>query len=197
MYVYAKFLPDLIIDEKTLAAMVEEGRAHLSEFSRVPIGNIVETLGRTARLWEEDSPYFRRALDALSKEISFSPQMIRETLKMIPGLLSGECLLKRVTGEFGNPDILDRFVRRKSFDGKVRAFPIGVLFHVTAGNVFLGCIDSLLMGFLTKNVSIMKLSSRNQSFPFIFAESIPTDPPTHRPTDSPPSPRGAALDMVF
>jgi phenylacetate-CoA ligase len=54
----------------------------------------------------------------------------------------------------------------------VRTTPKGVILHVTAGNVFLSSIDSLIMGFLTKNLSIVKVSSSNQFFPFFFASKL-------------------------
>ena len=98
--------------------------------------------------------------------------MIEHSLGIIPELLSEKNMRARVTADFGDVALLDNFVAGRSFGGRQRAFPLGVLFHVSAGNVFLGAIDSLLMGFLTKNVSVVKLSSRNVTFPHLFAESI-------------------------
>src|SRR5690606_2217208 len=43
---------------------------------------------------------------------------------------------------------------------------------VTAGNVFLSAIDSLIMGFLTKNISLLKVSSQNKYFPLYFAKKL-------------------------
>jgi len=68
--------------------------------------------------------------------------------------------------------MLDHFVKTPAFAGRVRAMPLGVVLHVTAGNVFLSSIDSLIMGLLTKNLSILKVSSQNTLFPMFFAQQL-------------------------
>jgi phenylacetate-coenzyme A ligase PaaK-like adenylate-forming protein len=54
----------------------------------------------------------------------------------------------------------------------VRAVPQGILLQVTAGNVFLGFLDALVSALLTKNVSIVKVSSGNQTFPALLARAL-------------------------
>jgi len=172
MYVYGKF-DEIKLDREFIQKIIDEGNNHKSpEFSDTPLSRIIETLDSVGALWKENSQYYKKAIKILSDEISFSLPAVEETLKLIPELLSRKKLLNRIESEFGDAVILDSFVKRHGFEGGVRAFPSGVIFHVTAGNVFLGAIDSLLMGFLTKNISILKLSSKNQSFPMLFARSI-------------------------
>ncbi len=123
-------------------------------------------------------------LDAFSRE-SFSealPEIIRDsgfaaadaeaTLGLLPNLLCRESLEKRLRAEFTNIRVLDTFTKIPHGSFKVRAVPLGVLLHVTAGNVFLSAIDSLIMGFITKNVSILKVSGQNRFFPLFFAEKL-------------------------
>lgn len=142
------------------------------ELAQTPIDTILDVLHLLGQNWREGTAYYNEALEKLPAEISFSKEMIEETLKIIPALLDRENLVKRLNAELGDYKILDRFSRVEGFEGKLRAFPLGTLLHVSAGNVFLGCIDSLLMGLLTKNISILKLSSQNQIFPELFARSF-------------------------
>lgn len=115
---------------------------------------------------------FDEALPALINESGFSEEETRKTLALLPGLLSRESLEKRVKTEFGNERVLDQFVKIPHGQFKTKAIPLGVVLHVTAGNVFLSSIDSLIMGFLTKNLSILKVSSSNKFFPVFFAEKL-------------------------
>lgn len=172
MMIFGKQAEAFEITPKRMEELIAEAREKKAALARVPVAKIIHVLDRVGALWREGSPYYKRALEALPDEISFSPAMIEETLRLVPGLFCRDTVKQRLASELGNIACLDEFSSHDHFQGYVRAFPLGVVFHVTAGNVFLGCIDSLLMGFLTKNVSILKLSSENQIFPAIFAESL-------------------------
>lgn len=115
---------------------------------------------------------FDDALPELVRESGFSEDETRKTLSLLPDLLKRKNLEKRIKAEFGNGEILDRFVKPQNGTYKVKAVPQGILLHVTAGNVFLSSIDSLLMGFITKNLSILKVSGQNKFFPNYFAEKL-------------------------
>lgn len=115
---------------------------------------------------------FDDALPGLIQESGFSAEETKKTLGLLPGLLSKESLLKRLNGEFTKIGVLDGFTKLPGSSAKVRAVPQGLLLHVTAGNVFLSSIDSLVMGFLTKNLSLLKTSGQNRFFPLYFAEKL-------------------------
>lgn len=115
---------------------------------------------------------FTDALPELVKESGFSEEETSKTLSLLPQILNRENLEKRIRSEFTNIDVLDRFAKIPSGTFKVRAVPKGILLHVTAGNVFLSAIDSLVMGFLTKNLSVVKVSSQNKFFPVYFANKL-------------------------
>ncbi len=136
------------------------------EFSRIKLESIIDLLdafGKTS---------FLEALPELIKESGFSEDETRKTLSLLPGLLKKENLEKRVKAEFIRPEVLDQFTKLPHAVAKTRAVPQGIILHVTAGNVFLSCIDSLIMGFLTKNLSVVKVSSQNKFFPTFFAEKL-------------------------
>lgn len=156
----------------TLKTLIHEARAQVPRLTATPIDRIADVLARVGKTWVRGSPNWERALQVTAGEVAFSRPMIEHSLAVIPELLSRKNMMARLKADLGDPALLDGFVASRSFGGRERALPLGVLFHVSAGNVFLGAIDSLLMGFLTKNVSVVKLSSRNLTFPTLFADSI-------------------------
>ena len=172
MYVFGRSVADAVCDEPFLKQAFAEARTHSPQMVSQSIESMVQVLDRLSKIWGHGSRYWTRAFEMTKGELPFSDDMISYSLDVIPELLRATNVMARIKADFGSPDKLDRFVRSHAFSGRERAFPLGILFHVSAGNVFLGAIDSLLMGFLTKNVSIVKLSSRNLSFPMLFAESL-------------------------
>jgi phenylacetate-coenzyme A ligase PaaK-like adenylate-forming protein len=135
-------------------------------FSKVKTDQIIDLLDAFGKTSFED------ALPELIAESGFSEEETRKTLGLLPGLLSRESLSKRIEAEFVRPEVLDHFTKLPGGSARVKAVPQGVLLHVTAGNVFLSSIDSLIMGFLTKNLSILKVSSQNKFFPTFFAQKL-------------------------
>lgn len=133
----------------------------------------IDVLRRTGLLWADPASPFRRRAQALMPKVSgFSPEMVRRTLGIIPALLDGDALRKRLSSELGRPDALDAWSLEPESQSALKAFPLGSVLHVAAGNVFLGCIDSIVMSFLTNNVTILRLSSADTEFPLLFAESL-------------------------
>jgi phenylacetate-coenzyme A ligase PaaK-like adenylate-forming protein len=141
-------------------------------FALTSLEEIITILDGFSKLWIPDSKFFNEALPQLIKESGFSDEEVNSTLSLLSGLLSRESLEARVRSEFTNDKVLDQFTKLPHFGGLVKAVPKGILLHVTAGNVFLSSIDSLIMGFLTKNISVLKVSSSNQFFPLFFAEKL-------------------------
>ncbi len=137
-----------------------------------PLSEIIDLLDAFGKEWTADSDLVRSCLPALQEESGFSAEETRKTLLLLPALLRQEALWSRVRAEFGKTEVLDRFAKTPGAQARVRAVPSGVVLHVTAGNVFLSSIDSLLMGFLTKNVSLLKVSSQNKFFPVYFARKL-------------------------
>lgn len=125
--------------------------------------NLLDAFGKTS---------FAEAIPELVQESGFSQEETIKTLAILPELLKKENLEKRIKAEFTRPEVLDQFIKLPHATNKTRAVPQGILLHVTAGNVFLSSIDSLIMGFLTKNLSILKVSSQNKFFPQFFAQKL-------------------------
>lgn len=154
------------------ADLFQQAKSKKSALAQTKINDIIQVLHDFGQHWANTPTLTEAALAGMRSQLAFSEEMVRATLGIIPELLSREALTKRVQAEFGSLDVLDNFTPAKHGLGLVQAFPVGEILHVTAGNVFVSCIDSLLMGFLTKNVSYVKLSSRNLFFPFFFAKAL-------------------------
>jgi phenylacetate-CoA ligase len=144
-------------------------RATKREFQRIPVFEIIDLLDRFGKSFPA---FFAEALEGLNSEGNLSAEENEETLELLPELLSRENLEKRLNAEFTKPQVLDQFVKLPHATAKTRALSRGLTLHVTAGNVFLGAIDSLVMGFLTKSPSIVKVSGRNKFFPLFFAQKL-------------------------
>jgi phenylacetate-coenzyme A ligase PaaK-like adenylate-forming protein len=140
--------------------------------AQTPIQEIIEVLSQVSKAWSKDSSYYQRALDYLENEKSFSSEMNVGTLDLLPTLLDKSNLEKRLQTEFKNIRTLDGPDQLKGYEGKIYYAPLGTVLHVTAGNVFLGAIDSIIMGVLTKNISLVKLSQKNLFVPNLFIESL-------------------------
>lgn len=140
--------------------------------SSTKVETILNLLDAFSEVWSENSETFNNALPKLILESGFSKEETRKTLALLPSLLKRESLERRLKGEFLRSEILDQFIKLPNQTARVHAVPAGIVLHVTAGNVFLSSIDSLIMGFLTKNLSVLKVSSQNQFFPLYFAEAL-------------------------
>ena len=140
--------------------------------AQAELDSIITLLDSFSNEWREGSSSFSEALPKLISESGFSEEETRKTLNLLPGLLTRHSLEKRIKAEFTKNEVLDRFTKLPGQEAMVKAVPCGTILHVTAGNVFLSSIDSLIMGFLTKNLSILKVSSQNKFFPVFFAEKL-------------------------
>ncbi len=128
-----------------------------------------EILDLLDRFSDED---FSDAISEVIRESGLTPEEAKKTVDLLPSLLKRESVERRIRAEFIRPEVLDQFTKMHHGSFKVRAVPRGLLLHITAGNVFLSSIDSLIMGFLTKNLSIIKVSSQNKFFPVYFARKL-------------------------
>ena len=133
---------------------------------------VIETLVKAGKLFKKGGKYRKAALAHLKEHITFSEPVIDKSLDVIPELLNKQAMNKRMSMELFLPYALETTVERRGYDGLIRAMPKGVVLHVGAGNVFLGILDSLVIGFLTKNVNIVKLSSSGSNFINIFMDAL-------------------------
>lgn len=139
------------------------------EFENTPIDRIFYILQETAvKICDREGIYFKRIMDELPKALNYSSEMVETALDMLPDILSVKTLKERLK-PLGDYKILDNFVKE---DYTKKVVPIGSVLHVCAGNIFLGSIDSLVLGLITKNINVLKVSSDDLIFPIIFYEAL-------------------------
>jgi phenylacetate-coenzyme A ligase PaaK-like adenylate-forming protein len=169
---------DPLTGEKT-GEILGRARQLQSEIERVPVSEILNLFDRLATLWSDpDYPPVRESLERLPAMIGFSPPMIREGIRTMCSLLRRRNMEVRIDCDLGGTGFLDRWTLHRRFQGYMMARPRGVVAHISAGNVFVGGVDSLIQGIVTKNVNIMKMSSVDPLFPRLFAESLRDNDPT-------------------
>ncbi len=160
------------LDQKIAYELYIQARAKISQFAEIPIEDILDVLDRTGKLWQPTGEFYLQAMKELPQEISFSPEMIKISLDIIPKILNKHTLYARIESEILQPQLLDSKQNSSRFLGELKTYPVGVVSHITAGNVFLGFLDSLIMAIITKNISMVKLSGQNHIFPELFMKSL-------------------------
>lgn len=131
---------------------------------------ILSALDEVGRAWK-GGRYREKATEILRETSGLSEATIAEGLDMLPEILSGSVLEKRIVAELGG-DFLDGWGRGPVDGVELFAAPLGSLLHVLAGNAFVSGVESLVNGIVTKNLNVVKVSSSDRSFPYLFLESI-------------------------
>jgi len=167
-----------LTDSHVLTADIARTRlsaARLEDLSRrfreTPIDDILAVLAEVGELLADPTELYRReAMEALPSLLNYSPEMVAAGLDMLPQMLARESLKLRLA-PLGDYHCLDHFVREK-WRRWNRAIPVGSVCHVAAGNVFLGSVDSLVHGIVTKNVNLLKVSGQDLLFPTLFFRAL-------------------------
>lgn len=147
----------------------EAMRERIEAFSQVPVDEVLSLLERVGKRLTEPGLYRDRILETMPDVTGFSLPMVEKGMEVLEGLLSREALEERISC-LGDRRALDGWTVSRG--RPVRARPLGAVCHVAAGNIFLGSVDSLVMGMITKNVNVLKISRQDPIFPFIFLEAL-------------------------
>lgn len=161
------------LSTREVESIIARARAMRPALDAVAQPYLLDLLDRVGQAWSDpDYPYRQEALKKLPAMIGFSPAMIEQGIKVMAGLLKRENLLTRLSCDLGDAHFLENWVFDARFQGYIKAQPLGVVAHVSAGNVFVGGVDTLIQGIMTKNVNLMKMSSVDPLFPVLFARSL-------------------------
>lgn len=128
------------------------------------IETILDILNRVGRLWLKEGIFYDRA----SKVVRQDQQ---NELSIFSSLFRYGDLKQRLEKELENLESLNKFSKDGYGDAKYYA-PLGILLHITAGNTLLGAVDSLIMGLITRNINILKISDKNYKIMELFLESL-------------------------
>ncbi len=156
-----------------MEAVLDEAHARKAALQELPLGQILDLLHKVGRAWADPAyPYRRQAVEVLPDTIRFSGPMIEQGILTLADLLTRANLETRLDCDLGSAAYLDGWVFHPRFGGHMMAQPRGVVAHVSAGNVFVGGVDTLIQGIVTKNVNLMKMASIDPLFPVLFARSL-------------------------
>jgi phenylacetate-coenzyme A ligase PaaK-like adenylate-forming protein len=175
VYVFGEFHQQQEIAARApLVALMEQARSKVTTMQELLLDKILIVFDRLGKLWQnEEYPYRQKVFYHLTHEEKMSPQAANRDLDMVSQLLRVNSLRRRLATSFPYPlSVLDQWYRPLGFAGKIRALPRGILVHICAGNVFLGALDSLIMGIVSKNVNIVKLPSHDPAMLLHFLASL-------------------------
>ncbi len=174
IYVFGEILKiDSTINKEDIKKMIIDGKENFLKIQSYSVDQIIDVLSDVGKSWEDpEYKYRKNALEKLPDLIGFSSAMIEEGIKTMTGLLKRKSLEIRLDCDLGNKEYLDSWIYNDVFDGHIMAQPLGIVAHISAGNVFVGAVDTLVQGIVTKNINIMKMSSVDPVFPILFARSI-------------------------
>ncbi|MFZ2960535.1 MAG: acyl-CoA reductase [Candidatus Ozemobacteraceae bacterium] len=182
-FIFGKTLPGLHLTPEAVPTLLSDARACASGAGLVPMATVFSILDRVAEIWSNrDGDLYRSAMEELPGITSFSAAMVAEGLAVVAALCRSDGLRQRLRGDLGDGGaaLLDGWVSRPDLGYDLRALPHAPVLHLTAGNVFVGAVDSLLAGIITKNVNILKMSHVDPVFPVLFLESLRrSDPDNH------------------
>ena len=173
-YIFGKLINiDGNIDSKFMNNLLLEANKIKEEYKQVDLEEILNLLDKLSDLWSDENYKYRKiALKEVPDRIGFSPEMVNAGIEVMVDLLKKQNLLTRLNCDLGSASFLKQWTLDKEFKGYIKAQPLGVVAHISAGNVFVGGVDSLIQGIVTKNINIMKMSTVDPIFPVLFAKSL-------------------------
>jgi len=172
-YIYGEFVERDKITPKMVEEMVKKGKTIAKKLSQVSVHEIIEIINRASYILEDkDNELHNEIVKQLPQVVGFSEPMVEEGIKTLTDIMRRENVITRINVDLGKCEVLDEFTYNDYFKGYIKAQPRGLVAHISAGNVFVGAMDSLVQGLVTKNVNILKMSGNDTLFPLIFAKAI-------------------------
>lgn len=135
----------------------------------------IELLDKCAKLWL-NKDYSTKHIEVISKITNQSFDLVKLELESTMNLLLIENIEKLMVEELGSKAVLDNWIET-SYGWKHRQ-PRGVGFHNVSGNAFVVIPITILMGLLSKNCNIIKVSGDEPYFAHVFYESLCEIDPT-------------------
>jgi long-chain-fatty-acyl-CoA reductase len=145
----------------------------------VPLNQIIAFLTNVGHNWKS-SEYARRRtyISNLQRHRGYARKMAETEANWIAMLLSSHYRhYDQVAAELGSWHVVDEWVPRE--EAYVRALPRGRVLHVLPGNVPLSSVASIIRALLTKNSSILKVSSEDPLTPIALLLSFMDVDPMH------------------
>lgn len=173
-YIFGKFVQTFEpLGAKELEEITWQAYKAQGKIQDYPLESILAILDEVGKLWRDpEYPGRKTALEHMPAIVGFHEKMVELSIEALGSLLDRRALEKKITLELGSRENIERWCYHPTYGGYIMYQPLGILLHVSAGNVFVGGIDSLVQGMLTKNANLLKLSSADPLFPLLFAKSL-------------------------
>lgn len=173
-YIFGKWESNKIpLTAKDAADIVKTSRQKFEIFREYPVDKTLRILGKAGELWKNPHyPLRKKAVALLPEETGFSKEMIEIGLRELCWMLDPELIKRKVDSELRRIPGRSDYTYNPDTQTLLRWEPLGTMFHVLSGNVFLVCAGSLIEGLVTGNVNIVKVSSSEKIFPNLFLQSL-------------------------
>ena len=153
-----------------LTASFDQLRIGGKQLAALPLDALLARLDNLSAAWQPGSPAFRQASQLLGS--LFGPYTVNAALTGLAFSLQAPVLRAELNRELGRADLLDAWQPDELGIGWSRGYPLGVVAHVLAGNVFLGGVIALAQSLLTRNAVLLKLSSEDSGFTELFTQTL-------------------------
>ncbi|MCE9565718.1 MAG: hypothetical protein K8U57_27150 [Planctomycetes bacterium] len=142
----------------------------------LPRAALLAPLARLSAMWAPDTEHFKNACEYLARVSGsrgvFSHSAVERALSSLSVGMRAEILTAELQRELGRADLLETWEPDAFGAGFVKGYPLGVVTHILAGNVFLGGVVAIAQSLLTRNPCILKLSSEDSGFTHLFLSSL-------------------------
>lgn len=127
------------------------------------------------KIWSDESgPFYKGALEILSTELGLCKDEMHWVLKAVPLLLDEEFLRQKITAEWGE-EFAGDFLRYDAKNNRLISIrPLGNILHIISANMFFASLSAIIMGLLTKNISLINVSANESSLFNLFLQSLHT-----------------------
>ncbi len=157
-------------DVTALCAQARQAQASLEDF---PLSRLLDVLDEVGQRWRDPSYEGRRqALAHMPGIVGFHPTMVARAIDALCEVMARPSMERKIRLELGHRHALDGWRFIPPYGGFLHAQALGVVLHVSAGNVFVSGVDSLVAGLVTRNANILKVSRADPLFPLLFARSL-------------------------
>lgn len=139
-YVFGEFI-EHPLNISDMEVIFKQARNKLKKIYYLPVYRIIDSIDKVLNLWkDENSFYYKETLKLMPDIVGFSDKMIKLAIDELIKNFIKENLVKRLDVELKDLNLLDKWLYDNKSNVFLRVNPIGVLVHITAGNVFVSAI---------------------------------------------------------
>ncbi len=175
-YIFGEIIKNFDPQPAVLEEIIQKSKAKKKKIASVPVTAILNILDDVSRAWADPEYSLRKiAYEYLKQQTGYCDEMLEIGFQTISYICSKNFLYSRIKTELNCEFAFEKLERISSdpkSGGMIKICPLGNVLHVSASNVFISAVDSLVSGFVTGNVNFLKLSRSDLLFPILFSKSI-------------------------